>query len=128
MLAALLLLGTPSQLQALWRRAPYRDTGTQGEWLAIKSQYALEDGKRCLVYTRGGDPEQIDTWGMRYVARYVLNTDTVDFWQFDDEEYTLSELYGKYDYLIFYAPDARSEALLAENGLDPASRFVELIQ
>lgn len=128
LLAALLLLGTPSQLQALWRRAPYRDTGTQGEWLAIKSQYALEDGKRCLVYTRGGDPEQIDTWGMRYVARYVLNTDTVDFWQFDDEEYTLSELYGKYDYLIFYAPDARSEALLAENGLDPASRFVELIQ
>lgn len=128
LLAAMLLLGTPSQLKALWRRAPYRDTETQGEWLAIKSQYALEDGKRCLVYTRGGDPEQIDTWGMRYVARYVLNTDTVDFWQFDDEEYTLSELYGKYDYLIFYAPDARSEALLAENGLDPASRFVELIQ
>lgn len=128
LLAALLLLSTPSQLNTLWRREPYRDTETQGEWLAIKSQYDLEDGKRCLVYTRGGDPEQVNTWGMRYVVRYVLNTDTVDFWQFDDEEYTLSELYGKYDYLIFYAPDARSEALLAENGLDPASRFVELIQ
>lgn len=128
LLAGLLLLSAPGQLKTLWQRAPYRDTETQGEWLAIKSQYALEDGKRCLVYTRGGDPEQIDTWGMRYVVRYVLNTDTVDFWQFDDEEYTLGELYGKYDYLIFYAPDARSEALLAENGLDPASRFVELIQ
>lgn len=128
LLAALLLLSAPGQLKTLWQRGPYRDAETQGEWLAIKSQYALEDGKRCLVYTRGGDPEQIDTWGMRYVVRYVLNTDTVDFWQFDDEEYTLGELYGKYDYLIFYAPDARSEALLAENGLDPASRFVELIQ
>lgn len=128
LLAGLVLLSAPGQLQTLWQRAAYRDTETQGEWLAIKSRYALEDGKRCLVYTRGADPEEIDTWGMRYVVRYVLNTDTVDFWQFDDEEYSLSELYGKYDYLLFYAPDARSEALLAENGLDPASRFVELIQ
>ncbi len=128
LLTCMLLLAEPGQLAALWQRAPYHNTETQGEWLAIKGRYSLEDGRRCLVYTRGGDPEEIDTWGMRYIVRYVLNTDTVDFWQFDDEEYTLSELYGKYDYLIFYAPDARSEALLAENGLDPASRLVELIQ
>lgn len=128
LLMGMVLLNAPGQLKTLWQRAPYRDTETQGEWLAIKSQYALEDGKRCLVYTCGADPEEIDTWGMRYVVRYVLNTDTVDFWQFDDEEYSLDELYAKYDYLLFYAPDARSEAFLAENGLDPAARFVELIQ
>lgn len=128
LLAGLTALSAPGQLSALYSRAPYRDSSTQGEWLALRQQYGLEDGRRCLVYTRGGDPEELDTWSMRYVARYVLNTDTVDFWQFEEQEYTLQELYGRYDYLILYAPDEHIRALLAENGLDPAAGCVALIQ
>lgn len=128
LLAGLQLLTAPGQLRALYSRAPYHDSSTQGEWLALKAQYGLEDGKRCMVYTRGEDPEALKTWEMRYIARYVMNTDVLDFWQFEDQEYTLQELYGNYDYLILYAPDDRIRALLAENDLDPNAGFIELIQ
>ena len=124
--AAMVLLGQPGQTEALICRAPYRNTGTQGELLQLRQELGLEEGKRYLFYTRG-DP-QVDTWSMRYVARYVLNTDTVDFWQFPEQDFGYEDLYGTYDYLVLYAPDADSRAFLEEGFFDPDSRVLELIQ
>lgn len=125
-MAGLLLMDTPQQTAALVSRAPYRQMDTQGELLELKNQYGLKEGRRYLFYTRG-DPE-VDTWSMRYVARYVLNTDTVDFWQFPDQEFGYEDLYGHYDYLVLYAPDDASRQFLQQGNLDPDSPFVELIQ
>lgn len=125
-MAGLLLMDTPQQTAALVSRAPYRQMDTQGELLELKNQYGLKEGQRYLFYTRG-DPE-VDTWSMRYVARYVLNTDTVDFWQFPDQEFGYEDLYGHYDYLVLYAPDDASRQFLQQGNLDPDSPFVELIQ
>ena len=125
-MVGLLLMDTPQQAAALVSRAPYRQMDTQGELLGLKNQYGLKEGRRYLFYTRG-DPE-VDTWSMRYVARYVLNTDTVDFSQFPDQEFGYEDLYGHYDYLVLYAPDDASRQFLQQSNLDPDSPFVELIQ
>ena len=126
LMAVVIAVGEPAQLNALYSRAPYRNLETQGEMLHIKQMYDLEEGKRYLFYTRG-NPET-DTWHMRYVARYVLNTDVVDFWQFEDQEFDYSELYGHYDYLILYAPDEEIRQFLLEGNLDPDAPYIELIQ
>lgn len=125
-LAALVAASTPGQVAALYSRAPYRNTETQGEMLELKARYGLEEGKRYLFYTRGDS--ELDTWSMRFVARYVLNTDTVDFWQFSDQEYGLDDLYGHYDYLVLYAPDGDSRAFLQASGFDPDAPYVVFIQ
>ena len=68
----------------------------------------------------------MDTWSLRYVARYVLNTNTAKFWQYEDEWYTLEELYENYDYLILLSRDEEIEAFLAENGLNPSAECIHL--
>ena len=91
--------------------------------LALKQEYGLTDGSRYLFYTRGGE---VDTWSLRYVARYVLNTNTAKFWQYEDEWYTPEELVENYDYLILLSRDEEIEAFLAENGLDPSAQCIHL--
>lgn len=108
----------------LYSREPYRKTETQGELLELKAEYGLTDGSRYLFYTRGGDTS---TWHMRYVARYVFNTNDVEFWQYEDEEFTWNQLYNEYDYFILYDPDERSDAFLEEGGFAPGTECVHLI-
>ncbi len=124
--AVMVLLDQPAQLAALVSRAPYRDDQTQGEMLQMKEKLGLEEGKRYLFYTRG-NPD-VDTWSMRFVARYVLNTDTVDFWQFPEQDLGYDDLFGHYDYLVLYAPDEDSRAFLQEGKYDPDTPVLELIQ
>ena len=127
-LAMVLVFGVtaPGQAVSLVSRTPYRNTATQAEMLRVKEECGLQEGKRYLFYTRG-DPE-LDTWSMRYVARYVLNTDTVDFWQFPEQEYGYEDLFGQYDYLVLYAPDEDSRDFLEEGFFDPDAPVIELIQ
>lgn len=124
--ALMILLDQPAQLSALVSRTPYRDDSTQGEMIQLKRELGLQEGKRYLFYTRG-NPE-VDTWSMRFVARYVLNTDTVDFWQFPEQEFGYEDLFGHYDYLVLYAPDQDSRDFLQEGSYDPNAPVLELIQ
>lgn len=123
-LGAAFCLAGNNGLAALVSRAPYQDPdNSQQPVLALKQEYGLTDGSRYLFYTRGGD---VDTWSLRYVARYVLNTNTAKFWQYEDEWYTLEELYENYDYLILLSRDEEIEAFLAENGLNPSAECIHL--
>lgn len=124
--ALTIVLDQPMQLRALASRQPYRDDSTQGQMIQLKQELGLQEGKRYLFYTRG-DPE-LDTWSMRFVARYVLNTDTVDFWQFPEQQFGYEDLFGHYDYLILYAPDQDSSDFLQSGNYDPNARVLELIQ
>ena len=112
--------------QALYSRTPWRDPyGTQQPVLGLKQQYGLTDGSRYLFYTRHSG---IDTWSLGYVARYVLNTNTADFWQFEEEWFSIDELYANYDYLVVLHRDGEIEQFLAENGYDPAADCVHLLR
>ena len=123
-LGAAFCLAGNNGLAALVSRAPYQDPdNSQQPVLALKQEYGLTDGSRYLFYTRGGN---VDTWSLRYVARYVLNTNTAKFWQYEDEWYTLEELYENYDYLILLSRDEEIEAFLAENGLNPSAECIHL--
>ena len=123
-LGAAFCLAGNNGLAALVSRAPYQDPdNSQQPVLALKQEYGLTDGSRYLFYTRGGN---VDTWSLRYVARYVLNTNTAKFWQYEDEWYTLEELYENYDYLILLSRDEEIEAFLAENGLNPSAECIQL--
>ena len=111
-------------LPTLYSRAPYHRTDTQGPILELKERYGLTEGSRYLFYTRGGG---VDTWTLRYIARYVLNTDHLDFWEYEDQEYTWNELYNSYDYIILYSPDAYIEDFFRQQGFDPAQGYAHLI-
>lgn len=111
-------------LPTLYSRAPYHITDTQGPVLELKEQYGLTEGSRYLFYTRGGG---VDTWTLRYIARYVLNTDTLDFWEYEDQEYTWNELYNSYDYIILYSPDEYIEDFFRQQGFDPAQGYAHLV-
>ena len=111
-------------LPTLYSRAPYHRTDTQGPVLEMKEQYGLTEGSRYLFYTRGGG---VDTWTLRYIARYVLNTDTLDFWEYEDQEYTWNELYSSYDYIILYSPDEYIEDFFRQQGFDPAQGYAHLV-
>ena len=69
----------------------------------------------------------MDTWTLRYIARYVLNTDTLDFWEYEDQEYTWNELYSSYDYIILYSPDEYIEDFFRQQGFDPAQGYAHLV-
>ena len=97
---------------------------SQGPVLELKEQYGLTEGSRYLFYTRGGG---VDTWTLRYIARYVLNTDTLDFWEYEDQEYTWNELYSSYDYIILYSPDEYIEDFFRQQGFDPAQGYAHLV-
>ena len=111
-------------LPTLYSRSPYHITDTQGPVLELKEQYGLTEGSRYLFYTRGGG---VDTWTLRYIARYVLNTDTLDFWEYENQEYTWNELYNSYDYIILYSPDEYIEDFFRQQGFDPAQGYAHLV-
>ena len=111
-------------LPTLYSRALYHRTDTQGPVLELKERYGLTEGSRYLFYTRGGG---VDTWTLRYIARYVLNTDTLDFWEYEDQDYTWNELYNSYDYIILYSPDAYIEDFFRQQGFDPSQGYAHLV-
>lgn len=112
--------GDPS---SLYSRA-YHQQSEQQPWLEVKARYGLPEGARYLFYTNGAP---VDSWGDRFIARYVFNADTLDFWQYQDQAPDLDTLCYEYDYVVFLAPDEYSDKLLQDWGFDPATGAMETI-
>lgn len=88
----------------------------QNQWLELKRQYNLPDRQRYLIYTNGSP---MDGWSDRFVGRFALNTDVLDFWQYKEKAPNLNCLGPQYDYILFMGPDDLSRASLERWGLDP---------
>ena len=100
----------------------YAEAARQNMWLNEKQQYNLQENARYLVYTNG---EPMDGWAERYVGRYALNTDVLDFWQFKEEAPNLNLLVKDYDYFLHLKPDDYSMAELERWGFDPGTHVLE---
>ena len=102
----------------------YHRRSEQQFWLDVKARYGLPEGADYLFYTNG---EPVDAWADQFVARYVFNTDTLDFWQ---RQYAAPDLdticYG-YDYIVFLGPDEKSDRLLTDWGFDPDTAWLETV-
>lgn len=112
--------GNPSPL---YSRA-YHQESEQQRWLDVKAQYGLPEGARYLFYTNGAP---VDGWGDQFVARYAFNTDTLEFWQYQEQAPDLDTLCYEYDYVVFLAPDEYSDKLLRDWGFDPATGAMETV-
>lgn len=111
------------QLPYFYDRAVYQDT-EQRQWIELKNEYGLPEGASYLIYTNAAP---VDGWGDQFVARYVFNSDTVDFWQYQKQAPDLDTICYGYDYIVFYKPDTLSEELLEAWGFDPHSPYLETI-
>ena len=102
----------------------YHRRSEQQFWLDVKARYGLPEGADYLFYTNG---EPVDAWADQFVARYVFNTDALDFWQ---RQYAAPDLdticYG-YDYIVFLGPDEKSDRLLTDWGFDPDTAWLETV-
>ena len=107
----------------LYSRA-YHQHSEQQRWLDLKAQYALPEGARYLFYTNGAP---VDGWGDRFVARYVFNSDTLDFWQYEYDAPDLDTICYGYDYIVFLGPDEKSDRLLTDWGFDADTAYLETV-
>ncbi len=107
---------------AYGRASVWAQDARQQLWLEQKALYPIQDGARYLVYTNGSP---MDGWSDRFVGRYALNTDVLDFWQYRDEAPDLDILCNDYDYVLFFAHDAYSRKLLEEWQFDPETPYME---
>lgn len=107
---------------AYGRASVWAASARQQIWLEQKALYPIRDGARYLIYTNGSP---MDGWSDRFVGRYALNTDVLDFWQYREEAPNLDTLCNNYDYVLFLGPDEYSRKLLSDWNFDPETPYIE---